>query len=574
MPSIFISYRRSDSAGYAGRIFDRLRYWFDEDELFFDVANIETGDDFPEEIDRAIRAVSAVLVIIGPQWLDELNQRVSEPKVDRVRREVAIAIERRIAGEVAVLPILVGDAEMPAKEDLLPELRNEIGKLFDYQAHIFHGNRADWDNQFERLRSRLAKVDGVPEPYAQVSFNDGSISHSIQGIVSTSMPISLDTRSIERTFGAVSQGLLNWPQETDGHWIERPEFEQLYALTTRDKSEITVLLGGPGEGKSAILARLGMKLSKEDVVLLAIKADQLPRSITTLDDLDDWIGCGLSIMEVLRELAEEHRVVMLIDQLDALADLMDQHTERLSVVLRLINAARDVPKLHVLVSCRDFEFHNDVRISTLNPEKVSLARLSWEQVEPLLMARGVETNGWSEDVRDVLRTPQHLAMFLEHLADNENEPLFINYQGLLSRIVSQRLEKKYGVRTVEAAEHLATVMAEEEEIWLGRARFEDEFGTEMQHLEGTGVLMSSDNGLSIAFRHQTLFDFLRARSFLRDEQPLAEYVVEKKQESLFVRPILWSTLNYLRASDKAVYREQFHLLWTRKNCGRIYVTSS
>ena len=74
MPSIFISYRQSDNAGYAGRIFDRLRYWFGKDELFFDIDTIEMGDDFPEEIDRAIRAVAAVLVIIGPQWLDLLNR--------------------------------------------------------------------------------------------------------------------------------------------------------------------------------------------------------------------------------------------------------------------------------------------------------------------------------------------------------------------------------------------------------------------------------------------------------------------------------------------------------------------
>ena len=52
-PSIFISYRQSDSAVYAGRIFDRLRLWFGTDELFFDLDTIDTGDDFPEKIDLA-----------------------------------------------------------------------------------------------------------------------------------------------------------------------------------------------------------------------------------------------------------------------------------------------------------------------------------------------------------------------------------------------------------------------------------------------------------------------------------------------------------------------------------------
>ena len=462
-----------------------------------------------------------------------------------------------------LMPILVDGAKMPTRKGLCTGLRNELGKLFDYQAHTFHGNQADLDNQFERLRRRLAQIDGVPAPAAQSSSIGGALNLGFQSIVPTRLPISFDAPAVDRAFAVVSKGLLNWPQETDGQWIERPELDQLHDRTTRDEPAVTVLHGGPGEGKSSIFARLGVRLSREGVVLLGIKADQLPRNSTTLGDLDDWIDCGIPVTEALQQLANERRVVVLIDQLDALADLMDQHSERLSVLLRLVNAVHDLPNLQVILSCREFEFSNDVRLNTLNVEKVSLARLSWDQVEPLLAARGLETSGWSEDVRDVLRTPQHLAMFLDHLADKENVPLFANYQSLLARIVSERLEKIHGDRTVEAAERIATDMALEEELWLGSDRFEREFGAEMQHLKEAGILVSSDNGMSIAFRHQTMFDFLRARSFLRNQQSLAEYIIEKKQESLFVRPILWSTLNYLRASDEAVYREQFGQLWTR-----------
>ena len=71
--------------------------------------------------------------------------------------------------------------------------------------------------------------------------------------------------------------------------------------------------------------------------MLAIKADQLRRNTATPGDLDEWIGCGIPVTEALRKLASERRVVVLIDQLDALADLMDLHSERLSVLLRLVN---------------------------------------------------------------------------------------------------------------------------------------------------------------------------------------------------------------------------------------------
>ena len=38
--NIFISYRRGDSEGYAGRIFDRLQDHFGIDRVFMDVTDI------------------------------------------------------------------------------------------------------------------------------------------------------------------------------------------------------------------------------------------------------------------------------------------------------------------------------------------------------------------------------------------------------------------------------------------------------------------------------------------------------------------------------------------------------
>ena len=557
MTSIFISYRRSDSGGHAGRLFDRLTCWFPRDELFFDLDSIDWGDNFPEAIEEAVRQASVALVVIGPDWLNELNKRVDQPGTDFVRREISIALERKACGDVDILPILVGDTEMPTVSALRSELRHKMGKLFDYQAHAFPVDIALWDAQFERLRGRLGEVDGVPIPRAQISELESRGFLRFDRLGPSRRALTLNVEAVRQAFGTVSNTLLNWPQKTEAQWIERPELNQLHELTHRGDSTVTALLGGPGEGKSAILARLGLALSEENTMLLAIKADRIPRSTATLEDLETWIGSEVPATQALRQLANDHRVVVLIDQLDALSDLMDQHSERLGSLVRLIDSVRGIRNLHVIVSCREFEFRNDVRFSTLDAEEVSLEPLSWEQVKPLLSARGFETSGWSEDVQNVLRTPQHLAMFLAYLPKDVSSPTFTNYQGLLALVLETHVERVHGAQTVKVAETIATTMAAEEELWLGRDRFELEFGADLQRLEEAGLLIRSENGLSIAFRHQTLFDFLRARAFLRDQQSLAEFVVDLKQQSLFVRPILWSTLNYLRASDKAAYRKQF-----------------
>ena len=178
----------------------------------------------------------------------------------------------------------------------------------------------------------------------------------------------------------------------------------------------------------------------------------------------------------------------------------------------------------------------------------------------MLSARKIDTDRWSDEVRDVLSTPANLAIYLQLLARDVPVPDFTNYQALLDRVIKERLERVYGDPTVQAAERIAAEMATEEELSLARARFSD-LPTALENLESAGILVSSEDGLRVSFRHQTLFDVLRARSFLRHGTSLADYVVDKKLQSLFVRPIVWSTLNYLRASDTPTYCREFLRLW-------------
>lgn len=375
-------------------------------------------------------------------------------------------------------------------------------------------------------------------------------------------PPAIDADAVSRAFGSASRRLLGWPQGIGGQWVDRPELEQLYALVTDAGPRVAVLLGGPGVGKSALLARLGERLVAEGVVLLAIKADEVPKDVGTLAGLDGWIGAGVPVTVALRRLAEDRRVVLLVDQLDALADLMDQHGQRLSALLRLVDEVRGTPNLHVIASCREFELRNDVRLASLKAEEVRLRRPSWEQMLPLLTARGIDTKDWTGEVREVVRTPQHLAVFLEHHAGGASPPTFGSYQALLDAVLREGVEKRFGARTMEAAERVALEMAREEELTIGRARFDADFRQELLNLEAAGVLAFSGDRLRVMFRHQTVFDFVRARAFLRGGVSIAAYVLQEKQESLFVRPVLWSALGYLRRSDPAAYRREFHLLWS------------
>ena len=73
MSGVFISYRRADSGGWSGRLFDHLGMRFGKDLVFHDLDDIELGDDFIEVIRQEIQACEAMLVLIGPFMSIRIN---------------------------------------------------------------------------------------------------------------------------------------------------------------------------------------------------------------------------------------------------------------------------------------------------------------------------------------------------------------------------------------------------------------------------------------------------------------------------------------------------------------------
>jgi hypothetical protein len=137
---VFISYRREDSPGHAGRLYDRLAAKYGRDTVFRDIDAIRPGANFVERIDAAIDSSSALIAVIGPEWLDAANasggRRLDDPR-DWVRVEIATALAKK----ALVIPVLVESATMPS-EDELPDL---LKPLADINALEISEHRWDYD---------------------------------------------------------------------------------------------------------------------------------------------------------------------------------------------------------------------------------------------------------------------------------------------------------------------------------------------------------------------------------------------------------------------------------------------
>jgi serine/threonine protein kinase len=120
VPSVFVSYRRGDSPDTVKLIHERLKQRLPRWGIFYDHTSIPLGEEFPELLRTKVASASAVLILIGPKWLDILHERKSAP-IDHVRVEVRLALETG----ASVIPVLVGNAAMPTDADLagFPDLQ-------------------------------------------------------------------------------------------------------------------------------------------------------------------------------------------------------------------------------------------------------------------------------------------------------------------------------------------------------------------------------------------------------------------------------------------------------------------
>jgi len=120
---VFISYRRSDSGGYARNVYDTLAQRFGSEHVFYDVHSVAPGRDFVDVLNETLRKADVVLVVLGPTWAASTNdagdRRIDDPS-DYVRIEVESALVIR---ELLVIPVLVGGAKMPSEQTLPDSLK-------------------------------------------------------------------------------------------------------------------------------------------------------------------------------------------------------------------------------------------------------------------------------------------------------------------------------------------------------------------------------------------------------------------------------------------------------------------
>ena len=271
MAGVFISYRRADSGGRSGRLYEHLSKRFPHTPIFLDFEDIPPGADFPEVIRAAIRTSDVVLVIIGPLWLKGADgqRRLDDPR-DQLRHEIVEAARSKRT----IIPVLVGGARMPSEEDLPQPLR------FLAYRNALELSDSRWNYDISRLNALLQKrlaAGSTSRPadkdLAAQDTPDAKRARAHSQTLVRALSVLLSVLGV-----AIVVLIMMWIRGTDGSlslWPCRggqptpmPIYESgliTYISTDEDQRTLSIL---QNDGTSTVLAR------GADVRVLAVSPDQ------------------------------------------------------------------------------------------------------------------------------------------------------------------------------------------------------------------------------------------------------------------------------------------------------------
>lgn len=331
-------------------------------------------------------------------------------------------------------------------------------------------------------------------------------------------------------------------------WIERK-------ASSDQPSRLALLYGKAGIGKSIVMHDLLEELRKDkDYLVLGLKSDQV--EFVDTDELSKNIHLAKPIEIVVREMARQYkRVILLIDQIDALSLSLSSNRTPLRSLLKLIGQIQYVPNVRVVISCRPYDLEYDPLLNNLHIiNKWELKEFSKEQVQDILNKNNCKER-MNNNLLRFFGNPLHLYLFLivkpeEQLSDPLSTDL-LYHQLWRKYIIDDSVRKVDKNRLLALLDALVTTMYERQELSVHIRAFETEYGAELQYLFTHELLLKTKSS-QIQFFHQTLFDYVYARRFTEKGHDLLG-VLKGQHQGLFSRAAVKSILTFLREQSPKEY---------------------
>ncbi|GAB4556135.1 MAG: hypothetical protein OHK0023_28160 [Anaerolineae bacterium] len=506
---------------------------------------------------------------VGANALYDALKRVAEAGEPNSRdlQEAIVALDSKLQTAIASF------SQKNSLSDA--EIRDGIATLIETLSLIERAQAEGFKQVLEAIKTAACQDAAMWErlaPQLERNFNvlRGEIDRLPERIRQQS-DVPLQPELVKQCIGTLNTKLRDWQDGITVRdtklFLERPEVDAIinWIQKPEDDNTLGVVLGGPGHGKTVILKRVLERLESLSIPVLAIKSDieNIPPNI---QDFGAHLGLPGTIEQCSRALADNGLFVVLIDQLDALSASLQRDRTMLNTMFSLITQLKAISKVRVVVSCRIFDWKQDLQLRLMNfkgNKEFEVSPLAQEEVNKVLSVLGKpEFKSLSPVYQTLLSNPLNLSLFatiVQEAPDDSSE-----YQNL------QNLYQKYWQLFIERNDNLLPPSAQRRDVIykMVAAMHQqqrhfvlepvlDDVSEATNYLERVGFIQRQNNRWQ--FMYQTLFDYCYARKFVGDNRKLSGEIFQSSQ-GFFQRSQMLSVLIFLRAADEAGYRSEIENL--------------
>jgi len=340
--------------------------------------------------------------------------------------------------------------------------------------------------------------------------------------------------------------------------IDRKETTDIFNWIVKDlkekESNIALLAGNTGYGKSVVLKDLFDLLNLSNIPVLGIKADKI-LNINSLNDIETELNLHDNILSIFRSLSANYSsVVLLIDQIDALSMSLSSNRNAINAYDRLIKQLENYPNVRIVISCRTYDLNYDTTLRSYKSKNIfNISLLDTEQVKNVLSEIGIKINDNNERLKEFLRVPLHLNLFCKVGLSKQFDDN-ITLQKLYDEIWNEYIENKNEVIALMTL--VANKMHEQQHIVVDKRNF-SQYGKEINYLLHNDLLKETDN--KIQFIHQTFFDYVYARTFITSGKSISVWL-KSVHQGLFIRSQVKQIFSYLRDLDVETYMKELKIV--------------
>lgn len=341
-------------------------------------------------------------------------------------------------------------------------------------------------------------------------------------------------------------------------FIELPEKENVLNFIRDENPEnnILILTGRAGNGKTALLSEIQQILKDEGSTYLSIKSDSF--TISSKESLNQNFEVEDLYSSILN-LSKIDKVTVLIDQVDALSLTLSSNREPINIILEFIQSLKRLNNINIVISIREYDLKNDPLLKKIDDTNVITMGLIPEDIVKYKLKKIIKKHGeLSSSLLYLLQMPLHLSLFLELNFEDASHTTIKTLQDLYKifwkqKILDKTIDEKLQSSTLDLIEKIIIEMDNDNKVEAPSLYFEDDYPDAIDFLLSNHILLEKDN--KFTFFHQTFYDYIFAKTFVKSRRSLYEYILSSDQ-SITIRERIKQIIEFLRATDFENYLKQ------------------